>query len=83
MAAAARKRKAEVLLTHAVFQFRQGRLGDSLALHWRALLLSAPWFLPLYRLVFRELLFLIRRRGKPDDLLGTLLKKEPPSTGST
>jgi glycosyltransferase involved in cell wall biosynthesis len=75
MTGAARQRKAEVCLTHAVHQFARREYRDSLALYGRALRHSAPWFLPPYRLLVRELLFWLKQRGEPDDLLSSLLMR--------
>jgi len=75
MASAARQRKAEICLTHAVRQFARGEYRDFAALYWRTFRLSAPWFLSPYRLLLREVLFWLKQRGKRDDLLWSLLRK--------
>ena len=66
-----RKRRAEFYFVQAVRRFQRKEWKSAWHLGWGAAFAafpSAPWM----RLAVRELLFLLRRRGKPDDLLDNL-----------
>lgn len=66
-----RKRRAEFYFVQAVRRFQRKEWKSAWHLGWGAAFAafpSAPWM----RLVFRELFFLLRRRGKTDDLIDNL-----------
>ena len=66
-----RKRRAEFYFVQAVRRFQLREWKAAWHLGWGAVFAafpSAPWM----RLVFRELFFLLRRRGKTDDLIDNL-----------
>lgn len=66
-----RKRRAEFYFVQAVRCFQRKEWRSAWHLGWGAAFVafpSAPWM----RLVFRELFFLLRRRGKTDDLIDNL-----------
>lgn len=66
-----RKRRAEFYFVQAVRRFQRKEWKSAWHLGWGAAFAafpSAPWM----RLAFRELFFLLRRRGKTDDLIDNL-----------
>lgn len=67
-----RQRRSELYFLNAVWQFKNGNKGSAWKLGWNATFLSPP-SIPWLRLVWRETLFYLRRKGKQDDLLKSFL----------
>ncbi len=70
-----KRRKSEVYLIRSVRQFSKGDYKGFLDTLWKAYTLSFPWFISFFRLITREILFIITHKGKVDDLLVSLFRK--------
>lgn len=68
-----RQRRSELYFTQALRYFSAGRRSTAAGLLLNALLIALP-AMPWLRLVFREALFSLRRKGGPDDMLEALFR---------